>query len=318
MIERFWTQDIESAWLASTKGLKNIQEDIEYISRMTDHPKNFGLFNWTFGHQLERYKHVDKDILSSIVRKTYLIDVLLSCQKFKTQFDLSFVEFTEESKVDMKRLRHPCLDSSKVITNDFVLGNKNVIITGPNAGGKSTFIKAIMINALLCQTIGIATCSSCVMKPFSIIHSQINIPDAKGYESSFEAEMHRCLNHLNLLKNHSDKHTLVIMDEIFNSTNPIEGISAAYAIAKKIADQSSCKLVFTTHYGYLTKLAKGTNRFVNYRMNVAKDDEGNMIFPYKINRGISRQYIALELLKNNGFDADIIEEALTIKNRLCV
>ena len=53
-------------------------------------------------------------------------------------------------------------------------------------------------------------------------------------------------------------------------------------------------------------------------MNVAKDDEGNMIFPYKINRGISRQYIALELLKNNGFDADIIEEALTIKNRLCV
>jgi DNA mismatch repair ATPase MutS len=104
------------------------------------------------------------------------------------------------------------------------------------------------------------------------------------------------------------------MDEIFNSTNPVEGISAAYAIVKKISEYTNCILIFTTHYVYLTKLAK-TNRFINYKMNVII--ENNIInFPYKLVKGFSKQYIALELLKQNGFDEKIINDAIEIKNKL--
>lgn len=317
IIQQFYTPEIEKAWLATDNGLVSMEQEIKCIDTLVDEPKDFGLLNLSFGHQLERYKFIDKTVLASILRKTYLIDFIQSCHKFKAQNDVDFVKF-QGTSIDMGELRHPCLDPQKVVKNDFMFSNKNIIVTGPNAGGKSTFIKSILINALICQTIGISTCSECTTVCFDIIHSQINIPDAKGHESLFEAEMHRCLVTLNMLKEHQDKHSLVVMDEIFNSTNPVEGISAAFAIAKKMSEYENCKLVFTTHYSYLTKLAKTTDRFLNYRMNVVVDSEGNMSFPYKISKGVSKQYIALELLKKNGFDVDIIEEAIGIKNRLCV
>lgn len=294
-----------------------MDQEIQCIDTLVDEPNEFGLFNLSFGHQLERYKFIDKNALSSILRKTYLIDFIQSCHKFKEKNSIGFVTF-EGTDMRMQGIRHPCLNLEKVVMNDFEFSDKNIIVTGPNAGGKSTFIKSVLINALMCQTIGISTCFDCKTVPFDIIHSQINIPDAKGHESLFEAEMHRCLATLNMLKEHQNKHSLVVMDEIFNSTNPVEGISAAFAIAKKMSDYVNCKLIFTTHYAYLTKLAKTTNRFLNYRMNVMMDPRGNMSFPYKISRGVSKQYIALELLKKNGFDVDIIEEAIDIKKRLCV
>jgi DNA mismatch repair ATPase MutS len=106
------------------------------------------------------------------------------------------------------------------------------------------------------------------------------------------------------------------MDEIFNSTNPVEGIAGAYAIAKKMSEYPNCVLLFTTHYIYLTKL-KRTGNFTNYRMNIVRDPQTNEIqYPYILSRGISKQYIALDLLKKNGFDEDVIAEALLIKDKL--
>lgn len=73
--------------------------------------------------------------------------------------------------------------------------------------------------------------------------------------------------------------------------------------------------MFTTHYSYLTKL-KHTGRFANYRMNIERTPEGDMQYPYKLQLGVSKQYIALELLRKNGFDEDLIQEALQVKSKL--
>jgi DNA mismatch repair protein MutS len=210
------------------------------------------------------------------------------------------------------------LDYDKVVKNDIFLDNEkpNAILTGPNAGGKSTFVKSLLINALLAQTVGISVASHAEVTPFSVISSQINIPDCKGYESLFEAEMYRCKNKLDLLQKHTgDSKCLFVMDEIFNSTNPVEGIAGAYAIAKKISEHTNCILVFTTHYVYLTKLRK-TGRFGNLKMNVERTTDGQISYPYKLSKGVSKQYIALDLLKKNGFDEDIITQAVSIKDRL--
>ena len=108
-----------------------------------------------------------------------------------------------------------------------------MVITGPNAGGKSTFIKSITINVLLSQTLGISAASNFKITPFSLINTYLNIPDVKGKESLFEAEMHRARDHIKMLDK-LDKHqfSFVIMDEIFSSTNPEEGISGGYVYAK--------------------------------------------------------------------------------------
>jgi DNA mismatch repair ATPase MutS len=105
------------------------------------------------------------------------------------------------------------------------------------------------------------------------------------------------------------------MDEIFNSTNPVEGISGAYAVALHMSKNPGTLMVLTTHFAYLTKLSSRTLKFTNYKMNVKQSDNG-FIFPYRLAPGISKQYIALDLLEQNGFEKSIIDDAKKIKDKL--
>ena len=319
-IQRFWNEDIIDAFLEgdSISVLKNFKDEKEYIDTLE--VLDFSLYK-NFGKQLHTYMTFDKDLIKSILLKVYMIEALQSVSTFKDNFKLDFVKLennTTSPILDIKGVFHPCIDLQKVVKNDVKFsGNDNAIITGPNAGGKSTFVKSLLINILLCQTIGIASAESCMLTPFYNINSQINIPDSKGYESLFEAEMYRCKEKLDILKNTPrNKFSIFIMDEIFNSTNPVEGISGAYAIANKISQYDNCLLVFTTHYIYLTKLKK-TGKFINYRMNIERDENNQIRYPYILDKGVSKQYIALDLLAKNGFDKDIIDEAISLKNKLC-
>ncbi len=323
---KYWNTDIFGSFISEkTEIFKDGEED--YINKLSI--IDFNYFN-NFGKQLHSYKFMDKDIVRSILLKSYILDFARGCIMFKNNKNFTYTEYINNKQnnnqgnpaspyTEIIGLRHPCLDKDKVVSNDCIIGPKNMILTGPNAGGKSTFIKALLINALFSQLLGISTSDNCKTTLYKNITSQINIPDCKGYESLFEAEMHRCGKNLDLLSkmdNEEHNFTLIVMDEIFNSTNPIEGIAGAYAIAKKISSYTNCTLVFTTHYVYLTKLAKLDNsRFTNYRMNVITDND-MIIFPYKLEKGSSRQYIALELLKKNGFDEEIINDAIEIKNKL--
>jgi DNA mismatch repair protein MutS len=218
----------------------------------------------------------------------------------------------------MNGIWHPCIKSN-IVKNDIIIDKDihNMILTGPNAGGKSTLVKSILINVLLSQTLTITSADRCYITPFKFINSQINIPDCKGKESLFQAEMNRCKYNFDTLSGLSqNEFGLIIMDEIFNSTNPIEGISGAYAVANHLSKNPNTMLVFTTHYLYLTKLEK-TKRFTNFKMNIDKN-ETSFSFPYKIKKGISKQCIALELLENKGFDDELIKEAKEIRDKLLV
>jgi DNA mismatch repair ATPase MutS len=152
--------------------------------------------------------------------------------------------------------------------------------------------------------------------PYTFINSQINIPDCKGKASLFEAEMYRCKSNIDALKGiNSSDFAFLGMDEIFNSTNPVEGIAGAYAIISYIAKLPNVSSIVTTHYLYLTKLKKECSNITTYKMNILQQDN-KIKFPYLLKRGISRQYIALDLLKLNGFDNDILEVAQNVKDKL--
>ena len=324
----YWTNEINGLFFIG--GLNNeLEKENEYVNALLD--RNFSFLS-NFGKELSDYKLINKDLVKSILLRSYVVDFLYGVVSYRRNQKYTYVNFSTDLKplVQVKGVRHPCLDGqgvgvgvgvggagTQVVKNNFELKNDNIIITGPNAGGKSTFIKSILISVLMAQTICIAPCDALTMTPFKNIISQINIPDCKGSESLFEAEMYRCRENLKLLKEKPDENTFIIMDEIFNSTNPVEGIAGAYAIAKQISKYPKCLLMFTTHYIYLTKLAKETKRFKNHRMNVIINPETHEItFPYKLAPGFSRQYIALELLKKSGFETDIIDEALSVKERL--
>jgi hypothetical protein len=278
---------------------------------------------WTnYGDILKVYKTLDKEMLRKNLVQLYMFDSISTIVCSKVRHNLSYSKYTNRPTpcFIVKDFWHPCLKEN-AIKNSVYLGNgeqQNMIITGPNAGGKSTLIKSLLINVILSQTIAVSCSEYTVITPFRFINSQINIPDCKGKESLFEAEMSRCKYSIKTIQRHKE-FSFVVMDEVFNSTNPVEGISGAYAVASKLGRDLNTLTILTTHFLYLTKLSKTCPSYHNYRMNVMKANGPSAYeFPYKLEKGVSTQYIALELLEKNGFDTDVIEEAKRIRDEICV
>lgn len=275
---------------------------------------------------LSEYRKIkeNKDKLIPIIKYLGLIDSYLSIIKLykenKEKDFYCFTNFIESEKpiINIQNVWHPYLNKEEVVKNSISIGgkeNNNIIITGPNAGGKSTFIKAIIISILFSQTITLSPSKNTTLTPFELLSTYLNIPDCKGKESLFEAEMNRSLTYINKLKKleKENKFSIVVMDEIFNSTNPEEGISGAYAICKKMSNFKNNISIITTHFNYLTKLNK--HGYENYKIKINKINN-NIIYPYKLEKGISNQFIALDLLKQKGFDNEIIEESHKIYKKI--
>ena len=194
---------------------------------------------------------------------------------------------------EIKDCWHPYLQN-KPVKNSIHL-DKNVIITGPNAAGKSTFIKTLLLNTILSQTISLSSSSYFKLSLFENLNSYLHIPDTKGKESLFEAEMNRSLDYISFLENNRNKKSLIIMDEIFSSTNNIEGVEAAKIVCNKLSKFKNNITLLTTHYSELSELEKKSNKFINYKFKITRDKKKNIIFTYKLIKGVSKDKIALEL-----------------------
>jgi DNA mismatch repair ATPase MutS len=263
----------------------------------------------------------NKDPMTCIFHFTGTIDAILSIEdilsKSTSENPYCVTKFINKKNptIHSKNIWHPYLDNS--IKNSIEIKN-NILITGPNAAGKSTFIKAIIINILLSQTLGISSSEKFEITPFHLIETYLHIPDSKGCSSLFEAEMFRSKDYIEKIKNlDKDKRSFIVLDEIFSSTNYVEGFSGAYSILKKISSFTNNLSITTTHYTDLERLEKDTKgKIINYKFEVDHDLNNNIKFNYLLKRGTSRQYIALELLKNNGFDDDVIEDAIDICRKI--
>lgn len=252
-----------------------------------------------------------------------IVDILLSISNLiinsNEEYPYCFTKYKSKYKpeLNIENIWHPYLVDKKVVKNTIAMKN-NLLITGPNAAGKSTFIKSIIINILLSQTIGVNSCKSFEITPFYLIETYLHIPDIKGKSSLFEAEMIRSKEYIEKVKDlEKSNFSFIVLDEIFSSTNYIEGFSGAYSILKNLTKYKNTLFIVTTHYTDLHILEKDTkNRIENYKFSVDYDKDNNIIFNYLLEKGISHQYIALDLLKNNGFDEDIINDALDISKQI--
>lgn len=205
------------------------------------------------------------------------------------------------------------------IANTMELGNggpsRNCIITGPNAGGKSTLIKAIGINVLLAQSLGIAAAKKCILTPFSFVATYLNITDdINSGNSLFKAEVLRTQELINTLTAlPRGQHGLLIFDEIFNGTTPLEGSAAAYAVAEFLGNLLNGITIIATHFEQLTKIEKNPNcSYKNYKVSVAINNDGSLSYPFTISKGVSRQHIALDILRNEGYSGEIITRTANI------
>jgi hypothetical protein len=213
------------------------------------------------------------------------------------------------TKVAMNGMYYPKFinqaNDANIISNDCNL-NKNIILTGPNASGKTTFIKTLFLNTLLSQQIGYGCFKRMEFMPYNYFHCYLNIPDTSGRDSLFQAEARRCKDILEFIDNSDPDEThLCIFDELYSGTNPEEAIISAEAFIKYIANYSNVSFLLTTHYIKLCKKINKNENIINCNMKTIQDG-GNVSYTYKLSKGISKIKSAIQVLKNMNYPSNLL------------
>ncbi len=278
------------------------------------------------GKLLSAFKQMNdhKDKLIPAIAAFGELDAYLAIAKLYKEFNTERVNFTFAQYLDAERpyirltnFWNPFINPEKVVSNSIELGGaqrNNMIVTGPNAGGKSTTLKGIAICLIMAQTFGIVPAQEAVITPFTKIASYLNITDdiVAGH-SLFKAEVMRAHNLIETVEKLGPKQfSFVILDEIFNGTSPHEGAAAAYGTAKHLGTFDRSIAIVATHFSLLTDLEKISNSFTNYRVRVNKQHDGRLEYPFTIEHGISDQNVALDMLRLEGFKGEILKEAENI------
>lgn len=232
----------------------------------------------------------------------------------------SFVQFKESltPTIEIEDFWNPFIDSSKVVINSLSLGfgssPRNMIITGPNAGGKSTILKATALAILMAQSFGLAPCRTMILTPFNKITTYLNIADDIGAgRSLFKAQAFRAQKLLDSLQEMKQgEFGFMIIDEMFNGTNPTEAEAAAYSVAKSLGEHPHGMCIIATHFPLLTQLGHDTNQFANYNVSISRGQNGAINYPFRLCPGISDQHVAIEILRSQGFNGSILDNAEAI------
>jgi DNA mismatch repair ATPase MutS len=190
--------------------------------------------------------------------------------------------------------------------------NKQIVITGPNAAGKTTILKSALFNIILSQQLGVGCYKKAVINPYNYIYSYINIPDTSQRDSLFQAEARRCKEILDNITNNleTDRH-FCIFDEIYSGTNPSEAIASAYSYLKHLSTYDNINFALTTHYITLCKLLDSNNKITNKHMQVI-----NINNTYKLNEGISNIKGGIRVLQELGYNKSIIMNATNILKQI--
>ena len=198
-------------------------------------------------------------------------------------------------------------DAAKVVANDVVL-DKQLVITGPNAAGKTTVIKSTLFNLIISQQLGYGFYERAEINPYDFLHCYLNIPDTSGRDSLFQAESRRCMEILRCIIDNPAKRHFCIFDELYSGTNPYEAVAAAYGYIDYISKNPKVDLILTTHYIELCQLLEKRNAaaITNLHMSVSPETGAYL---YKIADGISSIKGGLKVLRDLEYPAEIVESA---------
>lgn len=260
-----------------------------------------------------------RDHLRTLLQKAYVADAICGIYRMSKMHGWTRCNYRESTS--LWGMGHPLLMKRKSaqVRNPISL-NKNIIITGPNAAGKTTYMKAVCANIILAQSVGFVCALRNEIRPVHAISTSIRVQDTVGESSLFEAEVKRCAEIVKEAEQLSaaGKSAIYFLDEPMHSTPPTEGAATAMSIAAHMGSLESVKMFMTTHYHQVTKLEKlYPEAWMNISMEAIAQDDGSFIFPYRIRKGPSFQCIALEILKDRALPEEIIENAIEMKNKIC-
>ena len=195
-----------------------------------------------------------------------------------------------------------------IVKNSYDL-SKNLILTGPNAAGKTTLLKSTLFNIILSQQLGCGFYESANIKIYDYIHCYLNIPETSNRDSLFQAEARQCKEILKIIEENKDKTHFCVFDELYSGTNPDDAIKSGYNYLKYLNKYNNIDYILTTHYYKLCKkMNKNENsKIQNYYMEIIKNEE-DFKCTYKIKNGISKEKGGLKVLKELCYPKEILNK----------
>ncbi|MCG2398535.1 MutS family DNA mismatch repair protein [Staphylococcus epidermidis] len=204
--------------------------------------------------------------------------------------------------LQMKSIIHPLLDEENAIANTIEISN-HILLTGSNASGKSTFMKAVALNLILAQSIQTATAHSFIYQPGYVMTSMANADDVLSGDSYFMSELKSIRR---LFNTYQCNKIYCFIDEIFKGTNTTERIAASESVLSYLDNQKAYQVIAATHDVELSILLENT--YNNYHFNESIQ-ENSIFFDYKIKPGKANTRNAIELLRITQFPIDIYQRA---------
>jgi len=254
--------------------------------------------------------------LQNIAARIALLDVLTSLAVLASHRNYSRPTVDLENRIKIIEGRHPTIEVTQeepFVPNDTYIDQEDdqiLIVTGPNMGGKSTYLRQVALICILAQMGSFVPAKEATIGVVDCIFTRIGAMDflSRG-QSTFMVEM---LETANILNNASQR-SLILLDEIGRGTSTFDGLSIAWAVAEHLHEKKEVKpkTLFATHYHELTELALTLKGIKNYHVSV-KEWKEDVIFLRKIVSGPSDQSYGIHVAKLAGIPRNVVERAKEI------
>jgi len=252
--------------------------------------------------------------LTRLARALATLDALCALTERALTLDWCAPQFVKEPCLDITQGRHPVVQArlaetsaGAFIANDTRMGPKQrmQIITGPNMGGKSTYMRQMAVIVLLASMGSYVPASACRLGPIDAIHTRIGAADdLANAQSTFMLEMLEGAQILHA----ATPNSLVLMDEIGRGTSTFDGLALASAIATQLHDKTQSFTLFATHYFELTEFPAKHHQAINVHVSAAESGR-DIVFLHEIQPGPASKSYGIQVAKLAGMPAAVVNHA---------
>ena len=248
-------------------------------------------------------------VCQSVAAALAQLDVLATFAERARTLGWVAPEFVRDECIDIEQGRHPVVEAQveRFIPNDCRLSDarKLLLITGPNMGGKSTFMRQTALVALLAYLGSYVPARRARFGPIDRIFTRIGAADdLAGGRSTFMVEMTEAA----AILNDASERSLVLMDEIGRGTSTFDGLALAWAIARHLLSATRCYTLFATHYFELTQLPDEFPHAANVHLSAVEHGNG-IVFLHAVNEGPASQSYGLQVAQLAGVPSAVIRAA---------
>ncbi|MBL8340946.1 MAG: DNA mismatch repair protein MutS [Rubrivivax sp.] len=268
---------------------------------------------WLYEQLLDRLQpHLAA--LSALARSLASLDALAALAERASTLNWCRPEFVSHPCIDIEAGRHPVVEARLAETNSppFIANHcrldartRMLVVTGPNMGGKSTFMRQVALTVLLAAMGSFVPATACRLGPVDAIHTRIGAADdLANAQSTFMLEMTEAA----AIVHGATEQSLVLMDEIGRGTSTFDGLALAAAIAAQLHDRNRAFTLFATHYFELTEFPATHERAINVHVGAVESGH-DIVFLHQIEPGPASRSYGVQVARLAGMPAPLVRQA---------